>query len=92
MEPKIVNGIVVNDSPKMPNGKSAMFVRILDKADTKKMVDMIRDNFPDAPATLKNDMLSVYAPDGDLVFSTLPTDERKAYFICRCHREVFSDA
>ena len=87
-------GIKFNDSPRLPNGERAMFVRILDKKDAKKCVDQVRELNPQAPAFLDKDggLLQVYAPDGDLVFGMVPTDSRKAHFICRLNREVFSDA
>lgn len=87
-------GVMFNDSPRLSNGERAMFVRILDKKAARVPFEQVRDLNPQAPAYLDKDagMLCVYAPDGDLVLSMMPTDERKAHFICRMHKEVFSDA
>ena len=70
-------GIKFNDSPRLANGERAMFVRILDKKDAKECVDKVRQLNPMAPAYLDKDaaQLCVYAPDGDLVFGMVPTDE-----------------
>lgn len=84
--------IKFNESPRLSDGERAMFVRILSKADAKKAVDMLRELNPQAPAYLdkQGGMLSIYAPDGDLVFSMIPTDSRKEHFICRLNKMVFS--
>lgn len=84
-------GIKFNESPRLPNGERAMFVRILSKPDAKKSVDQVRELNPYAPAYLdkQGGMLRIYAPDGDLVLSMIPTDSRKEHFICRMNKEVF---
>ena len=83
-------GIIFNDSPRMPDGTRAMFVRILSKSDTRKSFEQIKDLNPQAPAHVDDaGLLRVWAPDGDLVFSAMPTDHRNAHFICRMHREVY---
>lgn len=83
--------IKFNDSPTLDNGESAMFVRILDRKNTKELFNHLRSLNPQAPAYLnKNtEQFCAYAPDGDLVMSLIPTDARKAYFVCRLHKEVF---
>jgi len=87
--PKIVCGIAVNDHPKMPDGSSAMFVRINTKAEVKKSLDMLEELNPQAPAEINGTLVSIYAPDGDLVYAAMPKDEAKTAFICRFHKEVF---
>lgn len=90
MQKKVVAGIEVNDSPRLKDGSRAMFVRVLDKRGTKKCIDMLQELNPQAPGVIEDNKVSIYAPDGDLVLSAMPTDERKAFFVCRLHKEVFA--
>lgn len=86
---KTVNGIKVNNNPKLADGSSAMFVRVNTKVEVKKSIDMLQELNPNAPALIDDGMVSIYAPDGDLVYAVMPKDEAKTSFICRFHKEVF---
>lgn len=87
-EPQMIDGLKLNDSPKLQDGTPACFIRVFDKAEVRKCVNMIKAMNPQAPASLLDDgFLRIYAPDGDLVFAALPRNEKT--FICRLHKEVF---
>lgn len=77
-----------NDNPRI-GSKPAMFVRMMDKKGVRKCVKQLKELNPAAPAHIDDGgLIRIYAPDGDLVFSALPKDGET--FICRHHREVFS--
>src|SRR6056297_3063852 len=75
-------GVKFNDSPRLANGDSAMFVRILDKKGVKRCMKQLIELNPTAPAFNDGTLLRVWAPDGDLAFSFMPTDDRREYFLC----------
>lgn len=64
-----------------------MFVRILTAAEAKKLAFMLIDEF-DPRVELNEDICSIYAPDGDLVFQALKKSPN--VFLCRLHPEVFA--
>ena len=86
---EIVNGVKVNNNPKLSDGTPAMFVRVNTKAEVTKSLDMLQELNPDAPALINKGLVSIYAPDGDLVYAVMPQDETKKLYICRFHKEVF---
>lgn len=85
-----VKGRKVNNSPKMVDGSSAMFTRVLTKEQVDESVKKVMELNPHAPCSFDadNDFLRIYAPDGDLVFASFPKSE--TMYICRFHKEVFS--
>lgn len=80
-----------NDHPKI-GGKSAMFVRVLDKKGVRNTLGMLQEIAPNPPAVIDKEAMTtkIYAPDGDLVLCAIPTDDRKKHFVVRLHKEVFS--
>ena len=86
------DGFKCNELPKLPDGTSAMFVRILDRNGVRKMLELLQSLNEAPPAKIDRAAFTtrIYAPDGDLIFGVLPIDERKKDFICRLHKEVFA--
>lgn len=85
-------GFKCNELPKLEDGASAMFVRILDKKGVKKMIKMLEPLNPAPPAKIDRDAKTtrIYAPDGDLILGVLPVDGRGLNYIVRLHKEVFA--
>jgi hypothetical protein len=76
-----------------PPKKRTHFVRFLTRAQVNTCIDMLNKVAlkPFPKATSKTDRFECKAPDGDVVFSGIRSGNTSAKFICRMHREVFSE-
>ena len=73
--------------------KSNHFVRVLDRPAVNGLIKLLEvaadKEFPIVKS--RQESFEIKAPDGEIVLSGLIHSNRKHY-LCRLHREVFSDA